>query len=78
MFREYYVAMLVSVFMLCTFSVKMSIKKSISLLRYFSVHILYPRERKPLNTPIVACGAMFQFDFIGTFVIDVFRKILKS
>ena len=38
----------VSVFLLCPFSVKMSIKKSISLWTYFSVSILYARERKPL------------------------------
>ena len=31
----------------------MSIKKSVSLWRYFPVHILYALERKPLNTPIV-------------------------
>ena len=74
MFRKYSVAMLVSVFLLCPFSVKMSIKTSISHCRYFSVHILYARERKPLNTPITLCGAMFKFDFICTFVIDVFER----
>ena len=78
MFRQYSVAMLVSVFLLCPFSVKMSIKKSISLWMCFSVHILYARERKLWNTPIAICGAMFEFGFICTFVIDVFRKILKS
>ena len=78
MFRKYSVAMLVSGFLLCPFYVKISIKKSISLWRYFSVHILYALERKPLNTPIAICGAMFDFGFICTFVIDVFRKILKS
>ena len=41
MFRKYSVAMLLSVFLLCLFSVKMPIKKSISLWRCFSVHILY-------------------------------------
>ena len=45
MFRKYSVAMLVSVFLLCPFSVKMSFKKSISLRRCFSVHILYAPER---------------------------------
>ena len=44
MFRRYSVAMLVSVFLLFPLSVKMSIKKSISLWRCFSVHILYARE----------------------------------
>ena len=37
----------------------MPIKKSVSLWRCFSVHILYARERKHLNTPIAICGAMF-------------------
>ena len=64
-------AMLVSVFMLCPFSVKMSIK-ILSLWRWFSVHILYARERNPLNNPIAICGAMFEFSFICAFVIDVF------
>ena len=35
-------------------------------------------ERKPLSTPIVICGAIFESGFICTFVIDVSRKILKS
>ena len=55
----------------------MSIKKPISLWRYFSVYILFARERKPLNAPIAIFGAMFEFGFAHTFVIDVFRKILK-
>ena len=54
-----------------SFSVKMSIKNFISLWRYFSVHILYARERKPLNTPIAICVAIFEFGFMCTFVIDV-------
>ena len=33
------------------------------------VHILYARERKPFNTPIAICGAMFEFGFICTFFI---------
>ena len=77
--------MLVSVFLLRPFSVKMSIKKSVLPLRYFSVHIFYGHGRKPFNTPIVICGALFGFGYIlfgfgyiCTFVIDVFRKILKS
>ena len=78
MFRKYSVAMLVSVFPLCPFSVKMSSKNSISLWRCFSVHILYAHERKLLNTAIAICGAMFEFGFICKFVIDVFRKILRS
>ena len=49
MFRKYSVAILVSVFMLCPFSMKMSIKKSISLWRWFLVHILDARERKPFE-----------------------------
>ena len=56
MFRKYSVAMVVSGFLLCPFFVKMSIKKSIWLWRCFSVHILYVRETKPLNTPIAICG----------------------
>ena len=67
--------MLVSVFLLCPFSVKVSIKKSTSLWRCFSVHIVYARERKPLNTPIAICGAMFEFGFICTFVINFIRVI---
>ena len=55
----------------------MSIEKSISLWTYFLVHIFYAHERKPLNTPIATCGAMFEFGFIWTFVINVFQKILK-
>ena len=35
------------------------------------MHILYACERKPLNTPIVLYGAIFEFGFICTFVIDV-------
>ena len=77
MLRKYSVAMLVSVFLLCLFSVKISIKKSILLWRYFSVHILHARDSKPLNTTIAICGAMLEFGFICTFVIDVYRKILK-
>ena len=69
MFCKYSVAMLVSVFLLCPFSVKMSIKKSISLWRCFSVNSLYDRERKPFNTPIAIWGAMFEIGFICTFVI---------
>ena len=60
MFRKYSVAMLMSVFLLYSFSVKFSIKKSISPWRCFSVHILYARERKPLNSPNVICSAMFE------------------
>ena len=71
MFLTYSVAMLVSLLLLCPFSVKISMKKSISLWRYFSVHILYARERKPLNTPIEICVAIFEFGFMCTFVIDV-------
>ena len=56
----------------------MSIKKSISLWRHFLVYILYAYERKHLNTPIVICGAMFEFGLICTFVIDVFQRIFKS
>ena len=71
MFLTYSVAMLVSLLLLCVFSVKISMKKSLSLWRYFSVHILYARERKPLNTIIAICGAIFEFGFMCTFVIDV-------
>ena len=75
MYCKYSVAMLVC---FCyVYSLKMSIKKPISLWRYFSVYILFVRERKPLNAPIAICGAMFEFGFAHTFVIDVFRKILK-
>ena len=49
MFRKYSAAMLVSAFLLCPFSVKMLIKKSISLWRYFSVRSLYGPERKPFE-----------------------------
>ena len=35
-------------------------------------------ERKPLNTPIARCGAMFKSGYFCKFVIDVFWKILKS
>ena len=70
--------MLVSAFLLCPFSVKVSIKKSALLWRCFSVHILYASERKPLNSPIAICGAMFEFGFICIFVINFFREILKS
>ena len=40
----------------------MLIKRFISLWTCFSVHILYAHERKPLNTPIAICGAMFEFE----------------
>ena len=76
MFRKYSVVIVVSVLLLFQFSVKISIKNSILFWRYFSVHILYARQRKSLNTPIAICGAMF--GFICTFVIDVISKILKS
>ena len=76
MFLKYAAAMLVSVPLLCQFSVKMSFEKSISLWRYVSVHIFYARERKPLNTPTAICGAIFEFGFICTFA-DVFLKLLK-
>ena len=69
MFRKYSVAMLVSVLLLCPYSVKMSIKKFISLWRCFSVHILYARERKPLDTLIAICVAMFEFGFICTYFV---------
>ena len=46
MFHKYSVAILVSVFLLRPFSVKMSIKKHISLWRYFSVHMVYAHEKK--------------------------------
>ena len=75
MFLTYSIAMLVSVLLLCPFSVKISMKKSISLWRYSSVHILYACGTKPLNAPTVVCGAMFEFSFMCTFV---FRKILKA
>ena len=68
MFRKYSVAMLVSVFLLCLFSVRMSIKKS----------VLYARERKPFNSLIATFGAIFEFGFVCTFVIDVLRMSLKS
>ena len=74
MFRKYYVAILVIVFLLCPFSVKISIKKSISLWRSFSVHLLYSLERKPLNTPIAICSAMFPFSFICTFDKEFTKK----
>ena len=78
MFCKYCIAMSVSVFHLCSFSVKISIKKSFWLWRYFSAHILYACERKPSNTPIVIFGAIYESDFICTFIIDGFWKILKS
>ena len=68
MFRNYSVAMLVSVFLLCLFSVRISIKKS----------VLYARERKPFISLIAAYGTIFEFGFICTFVIDVLRMSLKS
>ena len=42
------------------------------------MHILYARERKSLNALIVVCGAIFDFRFICTFVINIFQKIVKS
>lgn len=36
------------------------------------------KEKKPLNTPIAVCGAILEFDFICTFVIDNFSKIPRS
>ena len=78
MFRKYSVAMLVSLCLSCPFSVKMVIRISISFWRYFSVHILYARERKSLNAPIVVCGAIFDFGFICIFVINIFQKFVKS
>ena len=33
------------------------------------MHILYVRERKPLNTPIVICGAISEFGFLKDFEI---------
>ena len=42
------------------------------------MHILYTREKKPLNTPTVIYGAIFEYSFIFTFVTDAFQKILKS
>ena len=68
MFRKYSVAMLFSVFLLCLFSVRISVKKS----------VLYARERKPFNSLIATYGAIFGFGFICTFVIDVLRNNLKS
>ena len=70
--------MFVNVFLSHPFSVKISIKKSSSLWRYFSVEVLFAPERKPLNTPIAVCIAIFELVFVCTFVTDVFQKILKS
>ena len=64
--------MLVSIFMLCPFSVKISIKKFILFLRCFSVHILYANKIKSLNTPIMIFGATFEFVIATTrFFSDV-------
>ena len=41
------------------------------------MHILYARERKLLNTPIVICGAIFEFGCIYAFVIGVFQTSLE-
>ena len=77
MFRKYSVAMLVSVFLFYPFSFKMSIKKSISLWRYFSVHILYACERKPLSTPIATCGTMWYLCFTRV-ITSVFDSYIKE
>ena len=53
----------------------MSIKKIFLLRRYFSVHILYAREKQPLNTPIAICGAMSDICFICT--MGVFKGFLS-
>ena len=55
MFCKDSVAMLASVFLLCPFSVKMSIEKYISLCRCFSVDILYACERKLPLRYVVLC-----------------------
>ena len=52
MFCKYSVAMLVTVFLLFPFSVKTSIKKSISLWRCFSVHVLYADEKNLWILPL--------------------------
>ena len=77
MFHKYSVAMLVSVFLFYPFSFKMSIKKSISLWRYFSVHILYACERKPLSTPIATCGTMWYLCFTRV-ITSVFDSYIKE
>ena len=38
----------------------------------------YSYERKPLNTPIVIYGAIFEFRFIYTFIIDISERFLHQ
>ena len=81
MFRAFSVAMSVSVFLLCPFSVKNPLKNlfhSGDTFQYIFCERKKTRERKPLNTTIVICSAMFEFGRMCTFVTDLFRKILKS
>ena len=38
----------------------------------------YSYERKPLNTPIVIYGAIFEFRYIYTFIIDISERFLHQ
>lgn len=38
----------------------------------------YSYEREPLNTPIVIYGAIFEFRFIYTFIIDISERFLHQ
>ena len=62
-----------NVFLSCPFSQNISVRYSISSLKYFSEQILVALARNPLNMLVIVSGGIQECGLICTFVRDVLR-----